>query len=213
MQADTSVRDQIIATATRLFQSQGYNQTGVNQIIEEAKVAKASLYYHFPSKEDLGVAYLAARWESWYAGLEKYLEGESDPQKRLIKVLEYRAIFVQQNNYAGCSYTRILLELPQRGTKMHSRAIANKEMQRKFFRELIQQIDAVPAEKKESLPIRFSCFSTARQYSARFTRKPLLWSWPARQSLNCWPGPPPPEYTTLPSQPTRLLANTIFIYW
>lgn len=150
MQAETSVRDQILITATRLFQSQGYNQTGINQIIEEAGVAKASLYYHFPSKEDLGVAYMVRRWETWRGGLEKYLDGESDPQQRLIKVFEHRGIFVQESNFAGCSYTRILTELPQRGTKMYNRAIANKEMQRKLFRDLIEQIDAVPVEKKES---------------------------------------------------------------
>jgi AcrR family transcriptional regulator len=151
MQADTSVRDQIVATATRLFLSQGYNQTGINQIIEEAKVAKASLYYHFPSKEDLGVAYIKRRSESWYAGLNNYLKGVQEATERLIKVFEYRALFVQQNNFSGCSYTRIIAELPQRGTKIHNQAIANKEMQRKFFQDLVQQIASIAQEKKANL--------------------------------------------------------------
>jgi AcrR family transcriptional regulator len=151
MQADTSVRDQIIATATRLFLSQGYNQTGINQIIEEAKVAKASLYYHFPSKEDLGVAYIKRRSESWYAGLDNFLKGIREAKERLIKVFEYRALFVQQNNFSGCSYTRIIAELPQRGTKIHNQAVANKEMQRRFFQELVQQIDSIAEDRKANL--------------------------------------------------------------
>ncbi|MFT6754704.1 MAG: AcrR family transcriptional regulator, partial [Urechidicola sp.] len=47
------VKERIIATASDLFYNQGYNQTGINQIISEAGVAKASLYQHFRSKEDI----------------------------------------------------------------------------------------------------------------------------------------------------------------
>ena len=54
-----AVKDQIVETASRLFYEQGYNATGINQIIEEAGVAKASLYQHFPSKEDLLAEYLS----------------------------------------------------------------------------------------------------------------------------------------------------------
>ena len=46
-------RERILDTAARLFYAQGYNSTGINQVIKEANVAKASLYQHFPSKEDL----------------------------------------------------------------------------------------------------------------------------------------------------------------
>jgi AcrR family transcriptional regulator len=47
------VKERILSTATRLFYSHGAKNTGINQIIEEAGVAKASFYQHFPSKEDL----------------------------------------------------------------------------------------------------------------------------------------------------------------
>ena len=47
------VRDRILNTATRLFYRQGVKNTGINQIIAESKVAKASFYQHFPSKKQL----------------------------------------------------------------------------------------------------------------------------------------------------------------
>jgi AcrR family transcriptional regulator len=47
------VKDRIIATAIRLFYSQGITRTGINQIISESNVAKASFYQYFPSKDDL----------------------------------------------------------------------------------------------------------------------------------------------------------------
>ena len=151
MQADSSVREQIITTATRLFLSQGYNQTGINQIIEEAGIAKASLYYHFPSKEDLGVAYLQRRAETWYRGLEEFLKGAQDPRERLVRVFEYRAVYLEQSDFAGCSYTRILSELPQRGTKLNNQAVANKERQRTYFQELVGQLDFIPVDKKNDV--------------------------------------------------------------
>ena len=51
-------RDRILETASRLFYTQGYNNTGINQLIKAAKVAKASFYEYFPSKEDLLLEYL-----------------------------------------------------------------------------------------------------------------------------------------------------------
>jgi AcrR family transcriptional regulator len=45
-------------TAARLFYQNGYSNTGINQIIEVAGIAKSSLYQHFRSKEDLLIAYL-----------------------------------------------------------------------------------------------------------------------------------------------------------
>ena len=54
-----SPAERIVATATRLFESQGYAATGINQIIAESKTAKASFYDHFASKELLGKEYLA----------------------------------------------------------------------------------------------------------------------------------------------------------
>ena len=56
-------RRKILETASRLFYLQGYNATGINQIIEESGVAKATLYEHYRSKEDLLLAYLEFMFE------------------------------------------------------------------------------------------------------------------------------------------------------
>jgi AcrR family transcriptional regulator len=54
----TTSKERILETAYKLFYTQGYNVTGINQILDQAKVAKASLYQHFGSKEELRVAYI-----------------------------------------------------------------------------------------------------------------------------------------------------------
>ncbi|HVM87639.1 MAG TPA: TetR/AcrR family transcriptional regulator [Puia sp.] len=141
---DTSVREQIVSTADRLFYKQGYNLTGINQIIEEAGVAKASLYYHFHSKEDLCVAYLKRRGEKWSAMLAKYIEGVSDPKEAIIKCFECRSKYLQQNGFSGCSYIRIIAEMPQRSAKINKQAVLNKEKQREFFAEQVSKLKKVP---------------------------------------------------------------------
>ncbi|MFD0676974.1 MULTISPECIES: TetR/AcrR family transcriptional regulator [unclassified Paenibacillus] len=51
-----SSRDNILATASRLFVTQGYHGTGLNQIIKESGAPKGSLYYYFPEgKEELAL--------------------------------------------------------------------------------------------------------------------------------------------------------------
>jgi len=51
-------RDRILATASRLFYAEGVHTVGVDRIIAEAGVAKATFYHHFKAKDDLVCAYL-----------------------------------------------------------------------------------------------------------------------------------------------------------
>lgn len=56
MKEKQNTKDVILQTATRLFQRQGYNGTGLNQIIEESGAPKGSIYYHFPNgKEEIAI--------------------------------------------------------------------------------------------------------------------------------------------------------------
>lgn len=144
---DISVREHIIQTAARLFHEQGYNLTGINQVIEEAGVAKASLYYHFPSKEDLCIEYLKRRYEIWISGLEKYLEKVTDPRQRLIKLFDFRVIHLQNNSYGGCSYIKIISEIPQRSVKIDKQVILQKEKQRQYFYDLVIQLEGMTKKK------------------------------------------------------------------
>ncbi len=52
----TTTRERLITTAAELFWRQGYSQTGVNEIIQQAKATSGSFYHFFPTKEDLLLA-------------------------------------------------------------------------------------------------------------------------------------------------------------
>ncbi|MCA1936953.1 TetR/AcrR family transcriptional regulator [Asticcacaulis sp.] len=70
----TGVRDRIVQTALPLFATQGFRATGIDRIIADSAVAKASFYRHFPSKDDLILACLE-RWHiSHFAALKIAVE-------------------------------------------------------------------------------------------------------------------------------------------
>jgi AcrR family transcriptional regulator len=57
----SAARERILETAFRLFYAKGLRAVGVDTIIAESGVAKATFYRHFPAKDDLVVAY-RRRW-------------------------------------------------------------------------------------------------------------------------------------------------------
>ena len=59
-----SARDRILSVAGPLFYREGYRATGIDRVIAEADVAKATFYKHFPSKDDLITAWIARAEDS-----------------------------------------------------------------------------------------------------------------------------------------------------
>ena len=118
------VIDKILDSASKLFYKQGYNLTGINQIIEEAGVAKGSLYQHFESKTDLLVGYIALTHEGWFKRLKAHIDEIADPRQKLLAIFDYHmgrqeyrehggCPFIKANDEAGMSDARVLTEIRQ----------------------------------------------------------------------------------------------------
>ncbi len=54
----SAARERLLRTASDLFYREGIHAVGVDRIVAEAGVTRATFYRHFPSKEDLVEAYL-----------------------------------------------------------------------------------------------------------------------------------------------------------
>ncbi|MBC8065450.1 MAG: TetR/AcrR family transcriptional regulator, partial [Chlorobia bacterium] len=106
-------RDRIIEAARDLFLNQGYNSTGLAQITQHAGVKSGSLYYFFPTKEDLLIAVLDFYRANIYEGLLKYTyERISDPLERVFGVLDgYRQMLLMTNFEMGCPIGNLVLEV------------------------------------------------------------------------------------------------------
>ncbi|MBS1523851.1 MAG: TetR/AcrR family transcriptional regulator [Bacteroidetes bacterium] len=140
-----TVRNQIVDTASRLFYKQGYNATGINQIIDEAGVAKASLYQHFHSKEDLLAAYLTEKGIETNAALKAVADQHKNPKEKVLAIFDFLDKLTNQNDYYGCNFLNIASELPVDSTRLRNLIRKQKDDVRALFGEILKPV------KKEKL--------------------------------------------------------------
>ena len=136
-----SIRRDIIDTAARLFYKQGYCNTGINQIIEEAGIAKTSLYQYFNSKEDLLVVYLEESGIRTYEALQQAIATVESPRDKMIAVFDYLETLVQQKEFSGCNFLNIVYEIPEQAIRVKEQIKLQKDSVRKLFAETLKPID------------------------------------------------------------------------
>ena len=112
-QAQPGARDRILAAAYELFSHRGIRDVGVDEVIERAGVAKASLYRHFPSKDDLVVAFLDLRERRWTVG---WVEAEArrrgrTPEDQLLAIFGLFDEWFHRDDFEACSFINVLLEM------------------------------------------------------------------------------------------------------
>ena len=77
----------VLETATQLINEKGFSNTSINDIIQATGVKKGNLYFHFPGKEELGLAVFEGAGREFAAFLSNALQGER-PLDRLSSFLD-----------------------------------------------------------------------------------------------------------------------------
>ncbi len=111
--APSKPRERILATAYDLFSRRGVRDVGIDEVIEKADVAKATLYRHFPSKDVLVLAFLARREEQWTKGFVEAgarARGKT-PEKRLLAIFDVFHDWFASPEFDACSFINVLLEM------------------------------------------------------------------------------------------------------
>jgi len=132
-----SPRERILDITANLFHYQGYNQTGINQIIEEAKVAKATFYYHFKSKDNLCVEFLNNRHNYWVTELQKFTSKDKTPKDKIVNSFNFLIFMNEKENYRGCSFLNIISEISDDQKDIRTAIQNSKTDLRNFFKALI----------------------------------------------------------------------------
>jgi AcrR family transcriptional regulator len=84
MSKSNSKRQVILESAYRLFRAQGFDRTSMADITTQVGGSKATLYSHFPSKEELFVECMMSALENYMSDTLRYLDASgSDPQDAL----------------------------------------------------------------------------------------------------------------------------------
>jgi AcrR family transcriptional regulator len=131
--------DKIIDTADKLFYNQGYNSTGINQVIEEASIAKGSLYKHFDSKTDLMIAYLERHQEELLKRLEVATGKEPDPKAKLLALFDYHSERQNLRNFGGCALVKANDEAGQNDPRILAEIQKAKQRVKAFIKNLVER--------------------------------------------------------------------------
>lgn len=109
-------RERILDTAYELFSRRGIRAVGIDEIRERADVAKATLYRHFHSKDELVLAFLAQREQLW---TREWVEKEArrrggTPEEQLLAIFDAFDEWFHEDDFEGCSFINVLLEWADR---------------------------------------------------------------------------------------------------
>ncbi len=138
----SAARDRILETASRLFYARGLRAIGVDTIIAESGVAKATFYKHFPAKDDLIAAYLDRVDAAWTGQLHSAAEAAGpEPADQLVGLFDALTIACRRDGYRGCGFINAAAESTP-GTAPHERTVAHKQRVLDWMRELAQRAGA-----------------------------------------------------------------------
>jgi AcrR family transcriptional regulator len=112
-EATPDARERILAAAYELLSRRAIRDVGIDEVIERAGVAKATLYRHFPSKDDLVIAFLERREERWtMAWVEAEARGRgSTAEDQLLAIFELFDEWFRRDDFEACSFVNVLLEM------------------------------------------------------------------------------------------------------
>lgn len=105
--------EKILAAASSLFETRGIQASGVDTIIAEAGVAKATLYKHFPSKNELIIAYLRDKSDKFYAWLNERLSVKKATSiEILFELCELLEVWISTPAFHGLPFHIASVEFP-----------------------------------------------------------------------------------------------------
>jgi AcrR family transcriptional regulator len=135
------VRDRILRTASALFYQRGVRAVGVDLVVEEAGVAKTSLYRHFRTKDDLIAAFLQREdedfWNRWSRVTELH---KTDAVGELEAHLDWIAERVGRPNYRGCPQLNVAAEFPDSDHPARRVASAHKKELRRRLNGIAERL-------------------------------------------------------------------------
>src|SRR5919204_607468 len=139
----TRARERILDSAYDLFSRRGIRAVGVDEVIRRAAVAKATLYRHFRSKDELVLAFLQQREQLWtkdWVETEARRRGET-PEEQLLAIFDLFDEWFRNEDFEGCSFINVLLETNDRGHPVGRASAAYLENIRAVLRRLAEEAD------------------------------------------------------------------------
>ena len=114
MKTQQAPKDRLFEVAARLFYQQGYRAVGVDTLAEELGIGKMTLYRHYPSKDDLIVAYLQNSDKEFWGYFEQITGKASSPSGKLVAFFEALQAYATTPACFGCPFLNVADGIPGR---------------------------------------------------------------------------------------------------
>jgi AcrR family transcriptional regulator len=132
----SEARDRLLSTASGIFYRDGIHSVGVDRVIAEAGVTRATFYRHFPGKEDLVLAYLESEDEALRAQLAGAAAMEPEPAALVELLIQGIADDVTRNHTRGCPFINAAAEYPDAGSPVRNLVKSHRD----WFREQLRTV-------------------------------------------------------------------------
>lgn len=141
------MRTKILNVASNLFESRGIHASGVDTIIAEAGVAKATLYKHFPSKDLLVIAFLKRNADTFIDWLSQGLkEKPSEPADKLIQLCSLLEQHILTQRSKGLPFHLASVEFPDPKHPVHQYSVRLSNELQAYIVELAKEAGVAEPE-------------------------------------------------------------------
>jgi AcrR family transcriptional regulator len=132
-------KEKLFQTAARLFYRHGYRAIGVDTIAAESGIGKMTLYRHYPSKDDLIVAFLRNSDNDFWNYFEQSTNGALTARAKILAFFQALQNYVVSPECYGCPFINVASEYPEVDYAGHQVALAHKQAVRERFNQLAQE--------------------------------------------------------------------------
>jgi AcrR family transcriptional regulator len=142
----SEARSRLLNTATRIFYAEGIHSVGIDRVVAEAQVTRATLYRHFPGKEDLVLAYLSQVDEAMRGQVDRAADGGLPAADAIRALGESIAQGIQSAGFRGCAFLNAVAEYPDPDHPVHRAVLAHRQWFLDTVTELLSRIHEASAE-------------------------------------------------------------------
>ncbi|WP_434445492.1 TetR/AcrR family transcriptional regulator [Lentzea sp. E54] len=142
----SEARQRLLATATRIFYAEGLHSVGIDRIVAEAKVTRATLYRHFASKDELVVAYLQSVAQLERDLVEKATGSGLPADGALRAIAQSIAAGIESPGFRGCAFLNAAAEYPDRAHPVLRAVLDHREWFLRTITDLFAQTEETSAE-------------------------------------------------------------------
>ena len=135
-----SKKQHIIETAFTLFNQYGFHNTGVNLIMETAKISKKTLYAHFRTKDELIAAVLEfADGVARNGFMEVVNQASDDPKEKLLAAFDATREWFDHKDFFGCAFVNVTAEYSDEDSPFLNICQRYKKLKRDYLREICDE--------------------------------------------------------------------------